>query len=428
MKKLLVKVARKALPTGTVHKLEESYRKSRTRLVRTRYGNPGKKQKIIAVTGTNGKTTTLNFVNEILKEAGYKTAMFTTAIIELNGERQINDTNMTTASSVNLQKFLRKAKKSKAEYTLLEVSSHALDQHKLDGVPIHVAIMTNLTQDHLDYHKTMEAYAEAKGKLFANNPKYIVLNRDDEWFGYFDKFQAGSEKITYGKSDDAEARIEYEKFYKKGSDVRVVIDTTVKMEIGTHLPGEFNVYNLTAAASAAFLLGVDKDKIVDGIANLKSIPGRFQYVPTGRDYEVVVDFAHTPDGLEKMLQAVRAVTSNRVIVVLGADGDRDKEKRPIMGEIAARYADRIFLTDQETHTEDPAIIRAAVMEGVRGAMGEAKTTEVPDRRDAIERALSSAKRGDIVLIPGLGHDVVRNVGGELVPWNDTEEVLKILNK
>lgn len=408
--------------------MENNYRRRRAKLTSMRYGNPAKNQKIIAVTGTNGKTTTLNFINEILKAAGYKTAMFTTAIIEIGGERKINDTNMTTASSGDLQRFLRRAKKLRADYTLLEVSSHALDQHKLDGIPIHAAVMTNLTQDHLDYHKTMGAYAEAKGKLFDGHPQFMVLNRDDEWFDYFDKFEAGNQKITYGKSDESEAKITYEKFYKKGTDVKVVIDTTVRMEIGTSLPGEFNVYNLTAAAACAFLLGVHTEAIMDGIANLESIPGRFQYIPTGKNFEVVVDFAHTPDGLEKMLQAVREVTKNRVILVLGADGDRDKAKRPIMGELGAKYADRIFLTDQETHTEDPDAIRQAVMEGIIAGKGEAKTTEIADRGEAIARAVGSAKKGDIVLVPGLGHDVVRNVGGKLVPWNDADAVRKALGQ
>ena len=175
MKQKLVKGVRKVLPQGAVHGLEERYRKGRIKLVRMQYGDPAKNLKVIAVTGTNGKTTTLNYINEILKEAGYKTAMFTTAVIEVAGKRKINDLNATVALTAEMQQFFRQAKKAKVDYTLLEVTSHALDQHKLDGVPILAAVMTNLTQDHLDYHKTMENYAAAKGKLFAmDNRKSVV--------------------------------------------------------------------------------------------------------------------------------------------------------------------------------------------------------------------------------------------------------------
>lgn len=395
-------------------------------MVRARYGNPSKGLKVIAVTGTNGKTTTLNYLNEILKEAGHKTAMFTTAVIEVAGERKINDLNATVASTAEMQRFFAKARRAKVEYTLLEVTSHALDQHKLDGVPIHMAIMTNLTQDHLDYHKTMEDYAAAKSKLFAHTPRYIVLNRDDEWYEYFDKYQAGAQKITYGKHDEAEARIDYTKLYRKGSEATVVIDHTNKLELATALPGEFNIANMTAAASAAYLLGVDLNDIVEGIANLEVVPGRFERVVEGLGYDVIVDYAHTPDALEKFLGAAKAITKNRIILVFGATGDRDKGKRPIMGEIAARLADRIILTDEESYSEDPNAIRAEVMQGIRDAKGEAKTTEVPDRRDAIKKALDIVKKGDMVLITGMGHEKFRIENGKKIPWNDADVVKELL--
>lgn len=395
-------------------------------MVRARYGNPSKGLKVIAVTGTNGKTTTLNYLNEILKEAGHKTAMFTTAVIEVAGERKINDLNATVASTAEMQRFFAKARRAKVEYTLLEVTSHALDQHKLDGVPIHMAIMTNLTQDHLDYHKTMEDYAAAKSKLFAHTPRYIVLNRDDEWYEYFDKYQAGAQKITYGKHDEAEAKIDYTKLYRKGSEATVVIDHTNKLELATALPGEFNIANMTAAASAAYLLGVDLNDIVEGIANLEVVPGRFERVVEGLGYDVIVDYAHTPDALEKFLGAAKAITKNRIILVFGATGDRDKGKRPIMGEIAARLADRIILTDEESYNEDPNAIRAEVMQGIRDAKGEAKTTEVPDRRDAIKKALDIVKKGDMVLITGMGHEKFRIENGKKIPWNDADVVKELL--
>ena len=427
MKQKLVKGVRKVLPQGAVHGLEERYRKGRIKLVRMQYGDPAKNLKVIAVTGTNGKTTTLNYINEILKEAGYKTAMFTTAVIEVAGKRKINDLNATVALTAEMQQFFRQAKKAKVDYTLLEVTSHALDQHKLDGVPILAAVMTNLTQDHLDYHKTMENYAAAKGKLFAMDPEFIVLNRDDEWFDYFDQFAASGHKITYGHHDDAEVRVTRTKLFKKGSEADLLLDHHLKLELATALPGEYNIDNMVAAATTAYVLGVDLTDIMEGAANLEAVPGRFERVETGKEYDVIVDYAHTPDGLEKFLQAARAIAKNRVILVFGATGDRDKGKRPIMGEIAARLADRIILTDEESYNEDPAAIRREVFEGIESAKGTAKTTEVADRREAIKKALDVAKTGDMVLITGMGHEKFRIENGKKIPWNDADVVRELLS-
>lgn len=426
MKMQLVKVARKVLPKKSVRKLEESYRKGRVRIVHTRYGYPAKKLKVIAVTGTNGKTTTLCYLNEILKEAGYKTALFTTAVIEINGKSKINDLNATVPTTDQITRFFRDAKKAKVDYTLLEVTSHALDQHKLDGVPIHAAIMTNLTQDHLDYHKTMEAYAEAKGRLFLGKPEFIVLNQDDKWFEFFDQYTAGSQKMTYGMHEDAEAKIDNTHLYRLGSEATVVFDHQTRLDLATALPGMFNVYNMTAAATTAYLLGVATNDIIEGVANLEAVPGRFERVVSGQQFDVVVDYAHTPDALEKFLDATKTITKNRVILVFGATGDRDKGKRPIMGEIASRLADRIILTDEESYNEDPDAIREAVMKGIDDAGGSGKTTEIADRYEAIKKALSIAKKGDIVAITGMGHEKFRIINGKRIPWNDADVVRELL--
>jgi UDP-N-acetylmuramoyl-L-alanyl-D-glutamate--2,6-diaminopimelate ligase len=428
MKQQLVRGVRKVLPSRALRGVEEIYRRGRVQLVSARYGNPAKHLRVIAVTGTNGKTTTVNYINEILKEAGLKTAMFSTALIEVAGQTQLNDLNATVGTTKRMQQFFRDAKKAHVDYVVLEITSHALHQHKLATVPIEVAVMTNLTQDHLDYHKTMEKYAEAKGMLFAGNPKYIVLNRDDEWFDFFDKYQAGAQKITYGTHEEAEAKIDYVKLYKKGSEATVVIDHQTKLELATALPGKYNVYNMTAAAAVAYLLGLKLTDIVEGVANLEGVPGRFERVVEGLGYDVIVDYAHTPDAMEKLLEAARAITSNRVIIVFGATGDRDKGKRPIMGEIAARMADRIVLTDDESYSEDPQTIRDEVMAGIEQAGGEAKTTELGDRREAIEKALSIAKKGDMVLITGMGHEQFRIVNGERLPWNDGDVVRELTGR
>lgn len=427
-KQTLVNGVRKVLPRGAVRGLEEAYRKGRVKMISARYGNPAKNLRVIAVTGTNGKTTTVNYLNEILKEAKLTTAMFSTAVIEVAGKRQLNDLNATVASTQRMQQFFRDAKKAKIDYVILEVTSHALHQHKLATVPIEAAIMTNLTQDHLDYHKTMEQYAAAKAKLFMNEPKFIVLNRDDNWFEYFNEFQAGDQKITYGQHEEAEARIDHFKLYRKGSEATVIIDHQTKLELATLLPGKFNVYNMTAAAATAYVLGMKLGDIVEGIANLEGVPGRFERVTEGLGYDVIVDYAHTPDALEQLLEAAKSITKNRIILVFGATGDRDKGKRPIMGEIAARLADRIILTDEESYNEDPQAIRDQVRAGIEEARGSGKLTEVTDRREAIAKALSIAAKGDTVLITGMGHEQFRIVNGDHLPWNDADVVREILVK
>ena len=428
MKHVLVKIARKALPAKALHNVENTYRRVRVKVVSARYGNPSKRLKVIAITGTNGKTTTACYINEILKEANFTTAMFTTALIEVAGETRLNDMNVTVASTAQMQRFFRNAKKANVDYVVLEVTSHALDQYKLEGVPIEAAVMTNLTQDHLDYHKTMEHYAATKAKLFQLNPRFIVLNRDDEWYDYFNQFTADEQKMTYGKHEEAEAKITRVKLYRKGTEADVVLDHQTHLELATNLPGEFNVMNMTAATTLAYLLGIKLKDIQEGIANVEAVPGRFERAVEGLPYDVIVDYAHTPDALEKLLIAAHSIAKGRVILVFGACGDRDQGKRPIMGEIAARGADRIFLTDEESYNEDPEQIRQMIQEGIKSARGEGKTTEIADRREAIERALGSAGKGDIVLITGMGHEQYRIINGERLPWNDTEVVREIVGQ
>jgi UDP-N-acetylmuramoyl-L-alanyl-D-glutamate--2,6-diaminopimelate ligase len=428
MKDEFARGIRSRLPKGAVHSLEEVYRKTRVRALSVRYGFPARGLRVIAVTGTNGKTTTANYLNEILKADGKTTALFTTAVIEIGGQRQLNELNRTVPLTSELLRFFRNAKRSNVDFVVLEVTSHALVQHKLMGVPIECAVMTNLTQDHLDYHGTMENYAAAKGLLFANEPRFIVLNSDDEWFEFYNQYDAGEQKMTYGTDSTSEARISQVKLYKKGSEARIVFDNQTKLDLATALPGKFNVYNMTAAAATAYLFHTSLDAITEGIANLESIPGRFETVETGKSYEVVVDYAHTPDALEQLLEAARTITKNRVILVFGATGDRDKGKRPIMGGIAARLADRVLLTDEESYNEDPAEIRRMVMGGIAEAHGEAKTEEIADRRDAIEKALKIARKGDTILVTGMGHERFRIIDGERLPWNDADVVRELLEK
>ena len=428
MKQRLVKGVRSVLPSQAVHLLENVYRKTRIQLVSARYGWPARGLRVIAVTGTNGKTTTANYINEILKQAGYKTAMFTTAVIEVAGESKINDLNATVASVSRMQQFLNEARRYKVDFVILEVTSHSLHQHKLDGVPIEAAVMTNLTQDHLDYHKTMEKYAAAKGLLFARNPRYIVLNRDDDWFDYFDRYLAEEQKITYGKSEDADVRISDIKLYKKGSEAVLAFDHQEKSQLATYLPGEYNVFNMAAAASICYVLGVSMSDIKNGIASLEGILGRFERATKDEKYEVIVDYAHTPDALEKLLEATRNITKKRIILVFGACGDRDTLKRPIMGRIAAKLADEIILTDEESYNENPDKIRRDIYAGIEESKATNKTTEIADRREAIRHALNIAKKDDTILITGMGHEQFRIINGEKLPWNDTNIVREIISE
>lgn len=429
MKQMIVTGLRKVIPPEKLRGIEASYRKLRVQAVSARYGYPARGLRVIAVTGTNGKTTTACYINEIFKAAGYTTALFSTAVIELAGERTVNDLNVTVPLTSRMQKFFKQASKQKVQYVIIEATSHALDQHKLDTVPIECAIMTNLTQDHLDYHHTMENYARAKAQLFLKKPAYIVLNRDDEWFDFYDAFEASKHKITYGTHAESEAQIQKVKLYKKGSEATLLIDHQTKLELGSHLPGRYNVYNYVAAASAAYVLGVSLDAIADGIANLTDIPGRFERIEIDKPYGVIVDYAHTPDALEKLLDAVKEMTKQRVILVFGACGDRDVMKRPIMGEIAAKKANRIILTDEESYNEDPDIIRKHIFDGIKQRKGgETKTEEIADREAAIQKALSIARKGDTVVITGMGHEQYRVIKGEKIPWNDSEVVKRILDQ
>lgn len=429
MKQTLVKTARRVLKGESLRKLETGYRLGRVYLTSARYGNPARSLKVIAVTGTNGKTTTVNFINEILKEAGKTTAMFSTAVIEVAGTSKRNDLNATVSTVADMQRFFKQAKQAKVDYVVMEFPSHALDQHKLATVPVEVAVMTNLTQDHLDYHGTMERYAAAKAKLFAKEPNFIVLNRDDEWFDYFDKYLASSHKITYGKHETSEAHIDSINLYRKGTEVELTIDHQTKLELATSLPGEFNGYNMVAAASVTYLLGISLESIQEGVANLEAIPGRFERVDIATDYDVIVDYAHTPDALEKLLATTKDISKGRVILVFGSCGDRDRGKRPIMGEIAARLADRIFVTDEESYSEDPEQIRREIYEGIEATKGGAiKTTEIADRREAIQKAMDVAKPKDTILVTGLGHEVYRIMGDTKLPWNDTEVITELAAK
>jgi len=422
------KVVRKIVPKQGVKLAEESYRRSRLLFTQARFGFPARDLRIIAVTGTNGKTTTALFVNAMLKKSGYKTAMLTTAVYEMCGVAKINHNHRTVPVTAELYAFFKQAKEKSVDFVVMEATSQALHQHKLRGIPIEVAVMTNLTQDHLDYHGTMHNYALAKARLFNRymNPNYAVLNRDDEWFEFFNKRCVGVVS-SYGMTSDSDIVIKNMKNGAKASEFVLDMDGS-KLPVTIHLPGKFNVYNAAAVAGVGQWLGLSGKQISKGLASLESSPGRMESIDVGQPFSVIVDYAVTPDALQNVLETLRPVTKGKLMIVFGATGNRDQAKRPLMGEVVARHADKIFLTDDETYTEDPDAIRAAVYNGIVKAKGKAKTEVIADRRAAIQAAFALAKMGDTVLLTGMGHQNSRNMGGKEVKWDERDVARQLLKK
>ncbi|HEX5455830.1 MAG TPA: UDP-N-acetylmuramoyl-L-alanyl-D-glutamate--2,6-diaminopimelate ligase [Candidatus Saccharimonadales bacterium] len=424
--RLLKKLLRRLLPVALLRLVEKSYRLGRGLFWQARFGFPARGLRVIAVTGTNGKTTTISYINEILKAAGYKTAALSTVFYEVDGKITPNTTHFTIDKQSIVQSFMHRAKKAGVDFVVLEVTSHALDQDRMMGVKAEVAVITNLTQDHLDYHRTMENYAHAKSLLLRNfGAKYAVLNGDDKWFDYF-KGAAKCEVFEYGKGKTARLKIGGIKLSASGS--RATFETDGgKLAVKTGLPGEFNVYNAAAAAAAGVILGLTPKKIELGISGLKGLSGRMEEIDEGQNYRVLVDFAITPDALEKALTALNKTAGGSVRLVFGATGDRDKGKRPDMGRVAGKLADAVYLTDDETYTEDAEKIRSEVFSGIKDAGAAKKTRIIPDRAEAIAQAFKDSKKGDAVLIAGLGHENSRNMGGKLIPWSDQETARKLLH-
>lgn len=420
------KVIRKVLPKKGIRAAEEGYRKGRVYVLQARHGFPARKLRVIAVTGTNGKTTTCCYINEMLKSAGYKTALFTTAVIEMDGKARLNRSHRTVPLTADLVAFFKQAKRAKVDFVIMETTSQALDQHKMIGMPVEVAVMTNLTQDHLDYHKTMENYAAAKARLFNEylKPKHVLLNRDDTWFPYFKRASVGK-MHTYGENPRSGYRIGTIVLAADGS-TWSVFEKGKRFALHTNLPGGFNVQNATAAAGVGSILGLSYDQIKAGIEALQNVPGRMEVIDEGQPFTVLVDYAHTPDAIKNVLTAAQDVAQGRVFIVFGATGDRDKAKRPIMGQVAGKLAHKVFLTDDETYSEDGDEIRAAVKDGLIAAKG--KFTEIPDRREAIKTAFNEAKRGDVVVLAGIGHQDTRTMDGESIPWDERRIARELLSK
>lgn len=403
------------------------------------YRFPARKLKVIGVTGTNGKTTTCHFIASILEEAGFKVGMLTTIDFKIGSKTWENVTKMTTISPFLLQRFLRKMVKEKCDYAIIETTSHAITQFRIWGIPYDILVLTNVTHEHLDYHKTFLEYKQTKGRLFKelenslrkeNTLKVSIVNRDDPNFSYFSKFEADL-KLSYGilGGDISASDIFYQ---PEGTDF---IASTPKGKILVHLklPGRFNIQNALGAIAVGLSQGLDLRAIKEGLEKIEGVAGRMEKINEGQDFTVIVDYAHTPDAFEKIYQTLFPIKKGRLIHVFGACGDRDKTKRPIMGALAGRYADYVIVTNEDPYTEDPQKIIEEVANGVpRGVRGLKKEGEnfwkILDRREAIQKALSLAQKNDIVLLTGKGAEKWIVWRDHREPWDDREVVKEELRK
>lgn len=392
------------------------------------YGFPARGMKVIGVTGTNGKTTTSFLIHRMLNESGHKAGLMTTVAWAVGDDIQAQTQHMTNVPVPLLMKRLKQMKAEGVEWLVLETTSHALAQHRTWGVPYSVAVLTNITHEHLDYHKTFERYVAAKQKLFAltqANKKGLqmgIANADDQHGASFASITQNS--MLYGvEAGEVQAKNIQLSAGGIAYEAEAWGDT---YQITSHLPGSFNVYNTLAAVCVGRAVGLTKAQVEQGIAALSGVAGRMEMIEAGQKFAVVVDYAHTPDALDNVLQSLRESTKGTLRVVFGATGDRDKSKRAPMGAVAAQAADRIYLTDDETYTEDPEAIRAAVLEGITQAGGQDKTVVVPDRLEAIRQAFGDAKPGDTVLLAGIGHQDYRAMGGQKQPWDERDVARQLL--
>ncbi|RPI06541.1 MAG: UDP-N-acetylmuramoyl-L-alanyl-D-glutamate--2,6-diaminopimelate ligase [Ignavibacteriae bacterium] len=412
---------------GVIKVVVPDSRKALAILAANYFGHPSKKMKCVGITGTNGKTTTSNLVKSIVEANGEKAGLVGT--IEYKIGEQVFPATHTTPESLELNELFDAMVKNHCTSVSMEVSSHALDQSRVYGIEFDVAVFTNLTQDHLDYHGTMENYFEAKKRLFTQlkPSNCAVINHDDPWgvqlLGSFN-----ARKISYGINSSADCQ---------AKDIKLGIEGTTfivryggqESTVTTPLIGTFNVYNVLAAYAAGLGLGLPLEQIHTGIKNLANVRGRFERIASPAGWTAIVDYAHTPDALENCLRTIHDVLPEKnrghIITVFGAGGDRDKTKRPIMGRIAGEYSDLVIVTSDNPRTEIPETIIDDIM---RGIIRHASVLREVDRRTAIERAVKSAQRGDVILVAGKGHEDYQIIGKEKKHFSDREVVESLLSR
>lgn len=388
------------------------------------YGFPSEKVRVIGVTGTNGKTTTVQMIAKILEEAGFRVAVASTINFKLNGKEWVNKTKFTTLSSFQVQKFIKKAVKAGCQYLILETSSHSLDQYRVWGVEYDTAIITNVTREHLDYHKTMEDYRQAKSELF-KKAKTAIINLDMESPQEFLNASAGN-KITYSLKN-AKADVLAENISLNPSGTKFSVKN---IEVSLKLLGEFNIENALAAISVGIFEGINLETIKNALEKIELIPGRMESVQNERNINIIIDYAVTPDSLEKLYQLINQLNTlkSKVIAVFGSCGERDRGKRPMMGEIVSKYADYMVITNEDPYSENPVQIVEEVASGIKSKIEEENFWKILDRREAIKKALHLAKAGDFVVVTGKGAEETMAIGKKRISWNDKKTVEEELKK
>ena len=384
------------------------------------YGHPSRQLTMLGVTGTNGKTTVAYLLRHILQRTGMQTGLIGT-VQNIVGEQTL-PAQRTTPDALQIQQLLSAMTKNGCSHAVMEVSSHALDQHRAEGIDFAVGIFTNLTEDHLDYHGTMGCYCDAKAKLFQMS-RMGVCNADDPWT---ERLLAGAScpSVYYGIHNPAEVWAEDIFLHSRSVDFTVC---TARTRTPVHLgvPGRFSVYNALGAIAACGVLGIPPEECAAALATFPGVAGRMEVVPTpGKPYTLLIDYAHTPDALENVLKTVRGFAQNRVIAVFGCGGDREREKRPLMGHIAGKLADLTIITSDNPRTEEPMAIIRDILPGIAGA--EDKYIVEPDRRGAIALAMGRAAAGDVIVLCGKGHETYQEIGDKTIPMDEREIVRSLL--
>lgn len=396
------------------------------------YDYPARKLRMIGITGTNGKTTTSYLIRAILRNAGFKVGVIGT--IQIMIEDEVFPIHNTTPDIIDLQAILANMQAKGMDYVVMEVSSHALALNRVAGCEFDTAVFTNVTQDHLDFHKTFENYIEAKSKLFASltlltnckENKTAVINIDDS---AAKAMLAKSEcrTISYAIHKNADLKAENINVLANGAKFSIH-SNFANLDLNLKITGIFNVYNVMGAVGAAFAEGIKADVIKQTLESFESVPGRFELVDEGQTFSIIVDYAHTPDGLENILKTARQIAKQHIITVFGCGGDRDRTKRPIMGRIAAQLSDVVIATSDNPRTEDPEFILSQVEEGVLETIGDKKHKKITDRKSAIEEAISMASEGDIVIIAGKGHENYQILKDKTIHFDDKEVARDVLRR
>lgn len=389
---------------------------------------PAKKVNIIGVTGTKGKTTTANLICHILNENNIKTGLISTMNIKIGKKETVNNYKMTTLPPFQLNKLIKSMVKQKCKFIVIETSSHSILYNRIWGIPYDMVVLTHITQDHLDLHKTIKNYVNTKKQLFKNlkgsyrkkgQKKIIILNSDDKYFDKFDKIDADI-KYTYGKNENADFK--FNNIRKLKNETQFNINS---FKLKTKLLGDFNLENILASYTACYSLGIKREDIAKAIYTFDKISGRMEKIDIGQNFQVFVDYAHTPDSLDHVLNTISTMKYKNIRVIFGATGDREREKRPIMAKIVEKYAKFIYLTDDDTYTEDSTQIINDVKKGFKNMK---KVVIIPNREKAIKLAIDEAEKDDIILIAGKGCENVLATNTGKIPWDDRKIAKKYINK